>query len=73
MKNKNHKKSLLVITISLILLSFSLTSPVLEAKAEKVLDECKWATRETWQGWEAICIETGVGYVCECGDVKPYY
>ena len=35
--------------------------------------ECRWATRETWQGWEAICISTGVGYNCTCGEVKPYY
>ena len=35
--------------------------------------ECRWATRETWQGWEAICIRTGVEYICVCGDVKPYY
>lgn len=34
---------------------------------------CRWATRETWQGWEAICISTGVGYDCSCGEVKPYY
>ena len=34
---------------------------------------CRWATRETWQGWEAICISTGVGYDCTCGEVKPYY
>ena len=36
-------------------------------------DGCRWATRETSQGWEAICIITGVGYDCTCGDVKPYY
>ena len=35
--------------------------------------DCRWATRETWQGWEAICIKTGVGYDCECGDTKPYF
>ena len=34
---------------------------------------CRWATRETWQGWEAICITTGIGYSCTCGEVKPYY
>ncbi len=34
---------------------------------------CRWATRETWQGWEAICISTGVGYECSCGSTKPYY
>jgi hypothetical protein len=34
---------------------------------------CRWATRETWLGWEAICISTGVGYDCTCGSVKPYY
>ena len=33
----------------------------------------KREARETSQGWEAICISTGVGYVCHCGDVKPYY
>ncbi|MFP4022930.1 MAG: hypothetical protein ACLFVR_00275 [Thiohalospira sp.] len=33
---------------------------------------CKWATRETSSGWEAICISTGVGYSCTCGAVKPY-
>ncbi|MDR2917540.1 MAG: NVEALA domain-containing protein [Tannerella sp.] len=35
--------------------------------------ECQWATRQTSGGWEAICIRTGVGYNCTCGDVKPYY
>jgi len=34
--------------------------------------ECKWATRETSAGWEAICISTGVGYSCTCGSVKNY-
>jgi hypothetical protein len=34
---------------------------------------CQWASRETWQGWEAICIVTGVGYDCPCGSVKTYY
>ena len=34
---------------------------------------CRWATRETWQGWEAVCIDTGVGYDCSCGKVKSGY
>lgn len=33
---------------------------------------CRWGTREVSNGWEAICIKTGVGYSCECGDVKYY-
>ncbi len=35
--------------------------------------DCRWATRTTWQGWEAICISSGVGYNCSCGSTKPYY
>ena len=34
---------------------------------------CNWATREVSAGWEAICINGGPGYACDCGDVKPYY
>lgn len=34
---------------------------------------CKWGTRELGGGtWEAICIKTGVGYSCDCGDTKLY-
>ena len=33
---------------------------------------CQWATRETYSGWEGVCIRTGVGYVCTCGDVKQF-
>ena len=44
-----------------------------EALADGELSECRWATRETSSGWEAICIMTGIGYVCQCGAVTPYY
>lgn len=33
---------------------------------------CGWGTRETFDGWEAICIKGGPGYECPCGDVKYY-
>lgn len=33
--------------------------------------KCRWGTREVSGGWEAICIVSGVGYTCSCGEVKP--
>ena len=34
---------------------------------------CKWGTRELSGGtWEAVCIKSGVGYDCTCGDTKQY-
>lgn len=34
---------------------------------------CYWASREESQGWQAICIDCGVGYSCKCGATKNYY
>jgi hypothetical protein len=33
---------------------------------------CNWATREVYNGWEAICILDGPGFSCWCGIKKLY-
>lgn len=35
--------------------------------------ECRWRSgHSSLTGWIAICDQYGVGYVCNCGDVKYY-
>ncbi len=65
------KRMLIVASLTLLFFSSSLIIEQSEAEAS-MANVCKWATRETSSGWEAICISSGVGYVCSCGDVKPY-
>ena len=85
----NMKKKILIFTsicvvaiASLVNINFnnyslisdtSLGNISIMAEAQAEGGTCRWATRETSQGWQAICISSGVGYYCNCGDVKNYY
>ncbi len=68
------KKKLIIGAIFLSTLSFTFSAFSNDNDNDCIEPEmeCRWATRETSSGWEAICIETGVGYICTCGSVKQY-
>lgn len=72
---KLHQKyKLIVVGIFFSALLFNISSIINYTGNKNSLKagECRWATREVSNGWEAICISTGVGYTCTCGAVKEY-
>jgi hypothetical protein len=42
------------------------------AGGESTENTCNWASREVYNGWEAICIVGGPGYSCTCGSTILY-